>query len=302
MKGYLKQIIENKNWKLLKTLIDSQIIIIDDALINILCELHCDEIYELLKVIPMINNPLIEDKMLKWSNCDTLFKYCYDFVGPDVRFKKIFLTKSNSEYVYRYVRYILQKHDSEIFNYLFLSDDCDYSFFIDYAKYIFDAPIEVMQKLILSYNNSLIKEFLELEKLKDYPNIVLNLLNALRGNNASKEISELILNIDNKLFNFEDTYLYNYIKEICALSSIIDYKELYLLISKLQDIRLIDLLNVVLVNKEKEFRNLSAEEKFDLLIFFDEQKDYESVKRYKSMFSELFIDSLNRKRENTHGI
>lgn len=300
MKGYLKQIIKDKNWGLLKTLIDSQVIIIDDALIDIICAMNCDDIYELLKVIPSINNSKIEEKMLKWSLYDTLYKYCYDFVGPDESFKKAFLEKTDSEYVYRYVRYIKRSHDEEIFNYLFLSDNCDYSFFIDYAKYIPDAPIEAMGSLILNGNNSLIKEFLELEKLKDYPELVEALLNALKVKNASKEIAELILAIDVKLLNFETTYLYNYIKELCALAIIIDYRELYLLISKLQDIRLIDLLNLVLVNKEKEIRNLSAEEKFDLLVFFNEQKDYATIKRYKNMFSELFTDSLTRKRENTH--
>ena len=63
---------------------------------------------------------------------------------------------------------------------------------------------------------------------------------------------------------------------------------------------LIDLLNIVLVNKEKEIRNLSDEEKFNLLVFFNEQKDYATIKRYRSMFSELFTDSLTRKRENPH--
>ena len=300
MNDYLKQIIKDKNWGLLKTLIDSQVIIIDDALIDIICAMNCDDIYELLKVIPSINNSKIEEKMLKWSLYDTLYKYCYDFVGPDERFKKAFLEKTDSEYVYRYVRYIKRSHDEEIFNYLFLSDNCDYSFFIDYAKYIPDAPIEAMGSLILNGNNSLIKEFLELEKLKDYPELVKALLNALKENNASKEISELIFKINAKLFNFETTYLYNYIKEICAIAVILDYKELYLLISKLQDLRLIDLLNIVLVNKEKEIRNLSDEEKFNLLVFFNEQKDYATIKRYRSMFSELFTDSLTRKRENPH--
>ncbi len=298
MNSYLKQIIKNKNWGLLKTLIDSHVIIIDEELIDVVCEMNCDDIYELLRVIPSINSPLVEEKMLKWSLYDTLYKYCYDFVGPDERFKKAFLEKTNSEYVFRYARYIKRSHDEEIFNYLFLSEDCDYSFFIDYAKYIPDAPLEVMESLILNGNNSLIKEFLELEKLKDYPQLVKELLNTLKINNASKEISELILKIDAKLFNFETTYLYNYIKEICAIAVILDYKELYLLISKLQD--LIDLLNIVLVNKEKEIRNLSDEEKFNLLVFFNEQKDYATIKRYRSMFSELFTDSLTRKRENPH--
>ena len=300
MNSYLKQIIKNKNWGLLKTLIDSHVIIIDEELIDVVCEMNCDDIYELLRVIPSINSPLVEKKMLKWSLYDTLYKYCYDFVGPDERFKKAFLEKTNSEYVFRYARYIKRSHDEEIFNYLFLSEDCDYSFFIDYAKYIPDAPLEVMESLILNGNNSLIKEFLELEKLKDYPQLVKELLNTLKINNASKEISELILKIDAKLFNFETTYLYNYIKEICAIAVILDYKELYLLISKLQDLRLIDLLNIVLVKKEKEIRNLSDEEKFNLLVFFNEQKDYATIKRYRSMFSELFTDSLTRKRENPH--
>ena len=67
MNSYLKQIIKNKNWGLLKTLIDSHVIIIDEELIDVVCEMNCDDIYELLRVIPSINSPLVEEKMLKWS-------------------------------------------------------------------------------------------------------------------------------------------------------------------------------------------------------------------------------------------
>ena len=83
MNSYLKQIIKNKNWGLLKTLIDSHVIIIDEELIDVICEMNCDDIYELLRVIPSINSPLVKEKMLKWCLYDALYKYCYDFLGPD---------------------------------------------------------------------------------------------------------------------------------------------------------------------------------------------------------------------------
>ena len=72
-------------------LIKSGIVFIDDELIDYICSLPSDVIYECLSVTPSINCSKIEERILKLSSSDILYNYCLNFVGPDERFKKALL-------------------------------------------------------------------------------------------------------------------------------------------------------------------------------------------------------------------
>lgn len=257
MKINLKPIIESKNWQLLNTLITENVISIDKKLILIICNMSCEDIWECLKVIPSLRCPIIDEKMLKWASSRTLYRYCYDFIGPNEEFKQALLNRKDSEYIYRYAKYIKRYHDDSIFNCLFLSEDSNYCHYIDYAK-ISGAPIEVMGEKVLDSNDAfMIKEFLEINVLIDYPSLVMRLLNKLKELNAHREIIDLIIKIDEDVFNdFCNSYLFSmYLNEICRLCSILSYDELQFLIDKLQTTRIITTINNVLADEKITINN-----------------------------------------------
>lgn len=296
MSNYLKQIIENKNWNLLNKLIKSGIVFIDDELIDYICSLPSDVIYECLSVTPSINYSKIEERILKLSSSDILYNYCLNFVGPDERFKKALLKYPDASF--NYAKNILKHHDEDIFNLIFKQERI-YSYLSVYAKEISGAPIERLGEIVLSLVNAkFLVDFLKIEALKDYPELVVKIINRLKELNDCEEIENLINYLDNKIFNFTNTYLYNYLDEICSLSSAFDFKRLHTLISKLHSIQIIDRLHIILDELKIKIPSMNDDEKMDLLIYLSEAQDYYMLKKYQNMFQELFQDKGQNRVRN----
>lgn len=255
----INEIVKDKNWTFLSSLVNLGIISIDNELKAHISALSCNDIYNCLRFIPSLRSSEMDDKILKWGSSRIIYMYCYSFVGVDDRFKQALLNTNDSEYIYRYAKYVLKNHDEEIFNFLFASSSADYTYFYDYAKYLPNAPLDMMSLIVLDGSDAaFIKEFLEIEALKEYPQIVSELINKLKVLNTTKEIVALIISIDLKLFNLEDCYLYNnFLGEIKDLCSILDYETIYNLVGKLHTIQVIDLLNNILYKMNKDSKGMS---------------------------------------------
>lgn len=286
MNSYLKKVIENKNWGLLDILINNSLV---DK--SVLLELSCEDIYNIVKNIPNLRSTELDNKILKWGSSRLIYQYSLDIASENELFKQELIKRGKIEYIFNYAKYVTKSHDIDIYNALFKGEVPNYSYLYDYVA-LDNAPLEeIINLAINNYSYDLI-EYLKLEKIKDYPDLIKKLFMRL----TNQEIIELIIYLDNALFNFKDTYLLNYRNDIALLANKLSYIELYYLLTNLNMIQIIDLINPLLKEKEKGIETMDLDELFETLTFLNKVNDLLTIDKYNYVFAKLFDNSLVRTR------
>ena len=286
MNSYLKKVIENKNWGLLDILINNSLV---DK--SVLLELSCEDIYNIVKNIPNLRSTELDNKILKWGSSRLIYQYSLDIASENELFKQELIKRGKIEYIFNYAKYVIKSHDIDIYNALFKGEVPNYSYLYDYVA-LDNAPLEeIINLAINNYSYDLI-EYLKLEKIKDYPKKKKKLFMRL----TNQEIIELIIYLDNALFNFKDTYLLNYRNDIALLANKLSYIELYYLLTNLNMIQIIDLINPLLKEKEKGIETMDLDELFETLTFLNKVNDLLTIDKYNYVFAKLFDNGLVRTR------
>ena len=286
MNSYLKKVIENKNWGLLDILINNSLV---DK--SVLLELSCEDIYNIVKNIPNLRSTELDNKILKWGSSRLIYQYSLDIASENELFKQELIKRGEIEYIFNYAKYVTKSHDIDIYNALFKGEVPNYSYLYDYVA-LDNAPLEeIINLAINNYSYDLI-EYLKLEKIKDYPDLIKKLFMRL----TNQEIIELIIYLDNALFNFKDTYLLNYRNDIALLANKLSYIELYYLLTNLNMIQIIDLINPLLKEKEKGIETMDLDELFETLTFLNKVNDLLTIDKYNYVFAKLFDNGLVRTR------